>query len=515
MRPCSSVQADAPHFQTGELGINMDARLWWLLEMKPAVMIVPFRMVAMMSATLSAMLASGRRVVSTALLAALMLFAVTGTKAAPFQPTGREGTYLVLSDIHFDPFTQPGLARVLYTARLEDWPAILRRRGTPAFAAFGEDSNYALMESALAASASLGQSYDYVLVVGDLISHDFPQNAEKALGSKGAARAFATKTSRFVASRIEARFGAVPVIPAIGNNDSDCGDYGVEPGGNYLRRLSLAWRVFRDHPEAARAFARSGSYEMAHPTVPNHRLLVVDSVFLSTDYADTCRPADADPGAATLDWIGERLADADRAGETVSLVLHIPPGFDGFASAGEGSTCRTAVSLWRPAFEQRFRAIADRHRRQLTVGIAGHLHTDGFRIFGTERANPYLPIHIVPSISPIYYNNPAFTVFLYDRRTAATLDYAVFFTQLDASPPSRGWAQEYRFSKAYDLNRVDADTLARLARRIGPDGMLAAKFKANFQVRAGQSIAPALWQSYLCAQTAATPAQFIACRCSP
>lgn len=451
-----------------------------------------------------------RSAFAAAVVLALALAAQTADSSAAER--GRTGAFLILSDIHFDPFAVPGIAAKLADAPLEDWSGILRRSGG-AFPKFGSDSNHPLLDSALRAAASLGERYDLVLVSGDLLAHDFGRNAVTALGGAAAARAFATKTSRYVARAVQEQFAGIPVVPAIGNDDGDCGDYGVEPDGTYLKQMSAAWTVFETNQAARDSFASSGSFSLPHPLVPKHRLIVLNDVYLSREYRDTCRPADADPGRQALRWLEGQLAEAARDGATATLLMHIPPGFDGYASATGGPSCSGAVPLWRADYAEEFRTLAQRYRTVLVNGITGHLHTDGFRLFGAGGGDPFLPIHIVPSISPVFYNNPAFTVFRYDRRTAANRNVSVYFTQLNAAKPDRMWRREYRFDQAYRLPDLAAATLRTLSRRIEPGKPLFSAFKANFQVHAGQTIADAAWRSYLCAQTFDDEASFVACRC--
>lgn len=452
-------------------------------------------------------------------LAAAVAWVVAGLAApafavtSPFAPTPGQGTFLVLSDIHFDPFGDDALVRRLAAAPVEEWRSLFAASGRTPVSGLGSDANFTLMTSALDAAATL--PVDYVLVGGDLLSHGFEPAAAAILGGDAAARVFAIKTSVFVAREIQSRFPTVPVVPTLGNNDSDCGDYAVEPDGDYLARLADTWRVFADAPAAARGYARTGSYAIAHPTVPKHRLVVVNDVFLSRKYDDVCRPADKDPGRATMDWLETRLDEIAGAGETATLLFHIPPGYDGFASASAGPSCSAAVPLWQPHFNARFAALARRHRDTIRGAIAGHLHSDGFRVFGADTAAPFLPMHVVPSVSPIFDNNPAFTLFLYRRADGRPLDDAVFFLQVADGRPVGEWRIEYTARAEYGLAGIGAGGLRDLSRRIAAGAPEAAAFRRNFSVRAHPAIDAATWRAYLCAQVNFTEADFAGCRCAP
>ena len=50
----------------------------------------------------------------------------------------------------------------------------------------------------------------------------------------------------------------------------------------------------------------------------------------------------------------------------------------------------------------------------MQVVFAGHTHMDDFRVIGTPKV-PLVVNKLVPSVSPIFKNNPAFQVYLYDE----------------------------------------------------------------------------------------------------
>src|ERR1700728_151028 len=109
-----------------------------------------------------------------------LLFYFTGTARAQDSGTplawnlsDHEGVFLLLSDIHLTPFDDPALVPQLAKAPVEQWQSIFEASSHKAFTAYGADPNYALLKSALAEINHLGVPYDYALVTGDYISHNF------------------------------------------------------------------------------------------------------------------------------------------------------------------------------------------------------------------------------------------------------------------------------------------------------------------------------------------------------
>jgi 3',5'-cyclic AMP phosphodiesterase CpdA len=183
----------------------------------------------------------------------VVLIACSLGAPANAQQTGR--TFLHVSDIHLDPFTAFAGSKLAH---------------------YGEDTNYALFATSLAAIKKAGASADFVIVTGDLLVHDFEKNLRTATANPPSQPAIvdaAVSTSEFVADALAMTVPGKPVILALGNNDSDCGDYQIDPGGPYLagtrdlvKRLAGADRVADDFDATYRA---GGYYAMRHPTAPD------------------------------------------------------------------------------------------------------------------------------------------------------------------------------------------------------------------------------------------------------
>ena len=91
--------------------------------------------------------------------------------------------------------------------------------------------------------------YDYVIVTGDFLAHNFDARYRQCVGGGDEAyRKFASDTISFVDGMIAKALPGVPVFAALGNNDSDQGDY-AEPSEVFPpeRRAGLEPRV-GEHP---------------------------------------------------------------------------------------------------------------------------------------------------------------------------------------------------------------------------------------------------------------------------
>jgi hypothetical protein len=225
------------------------------------------------------------------LFALALCFACPRTAAA-----AAPAPWLFVSDIHLEPAAP--------NARL---------------AGFGHDTNGALLDAAIAEMRRVDPRAPVVVIDGDYLGHTFHwADAETVMSD--------------LARRFDAAFPHAQFVIALGNEDSDCGDYETAPRSAFLRAVARAWEPLVNRggaaPAFAATFARDGSYTARLP-VPGLRAVIIDDVYWSWRY-HSCLPVTGNPAAETIDDLRRGLRAA-RAPAWV--VLHIPPGIDAFSSA--------------------------------------------------------------------------------------------------------------------------------------------------------------------------------------
>ena len=87
-----------------------------------------------------------------------------------------------------------------------------------------------------------------MLSTGDTLSHDFKDEFIKAGGADGEYAGFVIKTMRFVDRMLQQSFPGVPLISALGNNDSTCDDYALAPNDPMLAPVGRGLRVVARNP---------------------------------------------------------------------------------------------------------------------------------------------------------------------------------------------------------------------------------------------------------------------------
>ena len=410
------------------------------------------------------------------------------------------GKFLHLSDIHFNVFDS-GMDKVVADLDVSDWKAAFENPANGVSSrpssGRGNDSNYALLISALDAAAAAG-NYDFILYTGDYLAHDF---REKTDNSKAITKPeeFAAKTVEFVNLLLAEKFPNTKIVAALGNNDAGCGDYNLRRGGTFLKDLGPD---MPNLPAASeKSFEESGFYSIAHPTVPGTDFLVMGT-YWSEKFPQRwrgCDPTSDDPGKAQKDWLTKAVqpdAGSPDAKRPAILLMHIPPGIDGYSASKQ----------WHSRFETDFEAVLPGATRPIVGGFAGHTHMDEFRVLSNANG-PYLGVRVAPSVTTYNGNVPTFTIADYDSSDGRMTDYEVI------SYRGGSWQKEYRFSTAYGVSDYTPANLAKLAANMQDNDDTTgarATYRKFYSGRDTES-ASKTWQQVICATSFSEEADFWDC----
>lgn len=452
------------------------------------------------------------------------------------------GTFLLISDIHFDPFYDGSLFSKLNAQPVDEWPSVLAQSQPPGFNPPGTDSNYALLNSSLRDAQQRIPQPDFILYPGDFLSHEWRKKYDQlaAVSSRQdpkAYRTFTTKAIQFLANQFVRYFPATPILPTLGNNDAYCGDYWVQPNGPFLAMFAKTWLPLLgktvDADLFAETFRAGGYYTLRMPHPANTRLIVLNSVFFSITYANMCGAKTDTPAQDQLQWLADALAQAREAQEKVWLLMHVPAGINAFSSATSSTQAGSPVTFWQPALSSQFFRLVERYPDTLQVAFAGHTHMDDFRVI-RFKGQAALLSKISPSISPIFKNNPGYQIFHYDRTTGSLQHYRTYHLPLTSSEPSASrpaclkgtpktptlpnsstpsWSCEYdsHSQDAYGLPRLDTRAVTSLSKAIKSNPTIAQHYTTYYTMSAAPAFDTTSIKFYDCALLNVSPTDYVAC----
>ena len=481
----------------------------------------------------------------------LALVAMASLQAqAPAPASAATVTAALLSDPHLDPFRDPAKAKRLAIAPVSQWAEILAEASSADAAAQFASLQKSCNEKLTDADASLELSAfddaarahpEVVLVAGDMLVHAFGCRYRTLLDPSGTDIAglaeFAAKAVEFQLAQLQQRFPGTPIHFAPGNNDTDCEDYTLDDNSRFLNRLtdavSAGWQGISPHDRnsARQDFKRLGSYSLPlSASVPNTRVIVLDDLYLSSDYKGTCgKRANRTSADALLTWVGAQFAEARRTHQAVWVLAHIPPEVNVYRTyLHPHDICHGEA----PASFLNDDALANllvQYADTVRVFISGHTHVDEIHLIeGTNLKSATVSLKTIPSISPISTNAPAYllaridpktaTLLNYSKRIATTMNAATIGSNAPSASARWQWSTAYDFSDQYHEPAFTSGSVSDLLHRWQNEPDASAKQVEAYQT----SLASGLrllalrlsWPQQLCAMLHSSAAGFTACACS-
>lgn len=470
----------------------------------------------------------GTRFFIVALLALSRAILVAQPATAP------DVSAVLLSDLHFDPLHDPAKVARLAEAPVEAWEKILAEPDSSTqaadFAAMqtecssrGVDPDNALLDSALQAARKQALKARFVTVTGDLLVHDFGCRYHSMTHGKAAPGTGTTlieKTVQYVMERVDAAFPGIPVYFVLGNNDSSCGDYRLAPNDRFLSATSagvlrgLRGASAAELKAAQQTYEQGGFYSVPLPALEKTRVIAIDDIYSSALYSDCGSANTTNEAAEQIQWLDHELTSAKERGEKVWLLGHIPPGPDAFSTLRHlRSMCTRPPTMFLGSD-----TLADtlvRHADVIRIGLFGHTHEDELRLLERAGDAGAVPIKLVPAVSAINGNLPAFTIAEVNRASATLDDYTVYI--LPGGAPAANWTREYSFRTSYHQPDFSASSVRTLVRHMQDDKSGAQPESQAYQkfFLAGESSPLFLvWPQYTCAFSHDRDSAFKQCMCA-
>ena len=208
----------------------------------------------------------------------------TGCGGGPSSTGTGNFPVLVFSDVHFDPLYDGTLFQNLVNEDISLWPGIFNGSSTTTPSAWGTDTNYPLLASALSSIRQNVGACPFVIFSGDILCHYLAQRFYVANGTpdplnpsttdQAAMTAFIDKTVAFFMQQVKSAVGSIPVFFALGNADSYTG---LGPDSTFLsNNAQVYYNQFVNGTVDERTFLNtftSGGYYTAEPVGTNLRII--------------------------------------------------------------------------------------------------------------------------------------------------------------------------------------------------------------------------------------------------
>jgi len=414
----------------------------------------------------------GYKKVCFVFLLGMLIFSLTGCTGTDngINTPDNHFSVLVFSDVHFDPFYDPTLFPALVDADVSEWDNIFNTSSITTPSTWGSDTNYPLLVLALKGIRQNRGASPFIIFTGDILAHHFSQTFYALYGSQDipAMQAFADKTLAFFMNQLKSSVEDLPILFTLGNNDAYT-DYVVE--SHFLSNTAeLFYTKCLDGVADRQAFLDTflaGGYYVASPPGTNLMVLGLNTILMMQT---------SSAAAAQLAWFDSKLAQAEAAGKTVWLIMHVPPGADIYSTArlvDNSGHLTNAQMMWKPDYQASFLQILSKYPGIIALTLAGHTHMDEYRIMSS-----YDVLDITPGISPRFGNNPAFKVLTFSRDTGKPTDYRLMNYDLAVMPGQ--FNAYYAFRSTYFLPGFLDDALTQLFVELVTDNAKQTHYRSSY-----------------------------------
>lgn len=230
---------------------------------------------------------------------------------------------------------------------------------------------------------------------------------------------------------IQEKFPNAAILSTIGNNDVIYyyeAPYNQETKALFYGDLYELQFSGQDAPAKNKQYGKLGDIELTMSSGGYYRYDTTEKLSvlsLNTIYYHRVNMQDLQTGEEQLKWLEDQLAQAP-AGHKFILMMHIFPGL---------FYLDKMESFWKSADLLTFSRILSEHSDKILLTTGAHIHFGDIRApmmhpFGIP--DPKSVFLICPSISPIFKNNPAYSILDVDAITPKITDLTWRFLNLDS-----------------------------------------------------------------------------------
>ncbi|MCQ2820179.1 MAG: sphingomyelin phosphodiesterase [archaeon] len=346
---------------------------------------------------------------------------------------------LQVTDIHFDDSYKEGTVvdcgRPLccrdYPKEGEEGVTLAGFYGTIA----GCDANIEAVKTFSDQIPKLG--IDYILFTGDNIAHEVWSVKQEDV----------IKATKKIIDTMVAKIGMnIPIIPAIGNHEKAPVD---QYGKNETYLLEGISEVFKPWlPEDAyESFRQYGYYSMKYKDT-NLRFIVLNC--LVCDAFNFNLLTETSQAKKMFDWFEGELSKAEKNGEFVHVIDHIPVG-----NHQQNIQCGLRMKI-----------LMERYQNIIRAYFSGHTHKDEIKIVrGYRNTKPLHVNYVSAGLTTFSEYNPSFRVFEVDKKSMLLKDFITYRLDINKSNADRTphWYEAYRaFEFLNHTNLYDAEGVSKI-----------------------------------------------------
>lgn len=363
-------------------------------------------------------------------------------------------TIIHLTDIHYDPDYVVGInADCQAGACCRHVPDLGPATKANAAGFWGDyrdcDSPWAAVVDVMEQIQTQHPKIDAVYFTGDIVHH-FTWNTTLESNEE---------SMRQIFQLLKERFAGIPVYPILGNHEAHPANLFAPSTvpesltSKYLYDYIIdEWSDWLPVESVQATLSEGGYYSVLSPL--GHRIVALNNnpcfvsnwwLLHSDDYF-----------LPQLQWLHDTLLAAEKAGEIVHILAHVPS-YDDYCYVG---------------WTREYRRIVERFAHIIEAQFNGHSHVDEFNVY-YKKSDPSAAINVAwngGSTTTFTQLNPNYKVFHVDRTSFEIVDIETWIynlTEANEHPERKpNWVKAYDFRQHYGLDNVSPSELDALLRQL-------------------------------------------------
>jgi hypothetical protein len=234
------------------------------------------------------------------------------------------------------------------------------------------------------------------------------------------------------------------------------------------------WINFGWLPESTRHTILQGGYYTLSPKKGFRIIALNSNVCYSANWWLWYQPKDP---VGQLQWLADTLLQAEKDGEFVHILAHIP----------SNNECHAP---WK----REYLKIVDRYARIITAQFNGHTHNDELLLFfSNDNSTTINNVAWNGGSATAFSNlNPNYKLYIADSKNYAVKDIETWMYNLTLANENAAqrplWYKSYSFKEEYDIPDLSYDSLHNWLSRLARDDDLLSRYYRNFFKRAEASL---------------------------
>ena len=262
----------------------------------------------------------------------------------------------------------------------------------------------------------------------------------------------------------------VPIYPIIGNHDTFPSFQFPQEGPFFVYEFCRKnWGDFLSHKSLENHKINQFYSERV---MPGLRIVAINTAMFFC--CNSLIPLSTiDPGGQNA-WLRAELLDAQKAGDKVFLIAHVPFGLD---------EVRRIYHMWSMFHDQLLEALDGFHGNTLVASFYGHNHVNSFKMLRNSDGSGVSVGFETGSVTPKPLENPSITKYIFDLEAPFTIrDRINYYIDIEESNRvgKAVWKKCFSTSEDYNLPDCSPDSMQSFIDRLYTDRPLFETFYYNF-----------------------------------